>query len=160
MTAADPNWPRWITTSIYKYFYGKLHGDVSVYLEGQNRQTEGQKSYVEIRYNGPTVDRLTPRTFKLYVSINILVVYIKATEDNLYSFDNIIGLVTTAFPNAFQVMRYGDGTQDDQLEVGCLKQKPEPGKDMIEVMRYGQADPNIRMVEATIEASYEMLLTP
>jgi hypothetical protein len=160
MTPVDPNWTRWITTNIYKHFFTVLNDNLPVYLEGQNRQTEGKKTYAEIRLNGPTVDRLSPRTFKLYISINILVAFIKATEDNLYDFDSAIGLALSSIPTSFQIMKLGDRFEDDQTELGCLKQRPEVGKEMIEVTRYGQADPTIRLQEATLEVSYEMLLTP
>ena len=155
MIPIDPSWIRYINASISKHFKTLLTPTLFLYIEGQPRETIGQQNYVELRFHGPHCNRLSPTTFKLYVTINCLIVSIKDSQTNVYNHDDHIGLVLSAFTNAITIFKYGG----DQTELGCMKLAPDVTKDIIEISRYGQTVPSMQLQEATIEASYEMLIS-
>lgn len=161
--APNKHWVRWTIQSIAQHFRDVLGGDLFLHLEGDSRDTEGKENYCELRITGPDINQLSPKLFKLCVTIDALVVNIKS-DKNIFIFDANVGLVTTAFTNAIRVFKYGTGPDDspdanNPLELGCLKQFPDPSRDEVQVTRFGQRKPNVRLQEATIEASYEMLLS-
>jgi hypothetical protein len=135
-----------------------------LYLEGDSRDTEGRENYCELRITGPDINQMSPKSVQAdrYV-IDVLVVNIKS-DKNIFIFDGNIGLVTAAFTNSITVFKYGTGSEDNPdannpLELGCLKLFPDPSRDRVQVTRFGQRKPNVRLQEATIEAGYEMLLS-
>jgi hypothetical protein len=161
--APNRNWVRWTIQSIAQHFRTVLGSDLFLYLEGDSRDTEGRENYCELRITGPDINQMSPNLFKLTVTIDVLVVNIKS-DKNIFLFDGNIGLVTTAFTNAIRVFKYGTGTEDspdanNPLELGCLKLLPDPSREEVQVTRFGQRKPNMRLQEATIEAGYEMLLS-
>jgi hypothetical protein len=157
--AANKNWVRWTVQSIAQHFRDVLGDDLFLYLEGDSRDTEGRENYCELRITGPDINQMSPRLFKLSVTIDVLVVNIKS-DKNIFIFDANTGLVTTAFTNSIRVLKYGTGPDDSpETELGCLKQFPDPSREMVQVTRFGQRKPNVRLQEATIEAGYEMLLS-
>lgn len=161
--APDKNWVRWTVQSLAQHFRDTLGTALYLYLEGDTRDTEGQENYCELRLTGPDINQLSPKLFKLTVLIDALVVNIKSDKE-IFIFDQSIGLVTTCFTNAITVYKYGNGPDDspdpnNPLELGCLKQAPNPSSDRVIVTRFGQRNPAIRLQEATIEAGYEMLLS-
>jgi hypothetical protein len=161
--APNKNWVRWTVQSIAQHFRTVLGDDLFLYLEGDSRDTEGRENYCELRITGPDINQMSPKLFKLSVTIDVLVVNIKS-DKNIFIFDGNVGLVTTAFTNSIQVFKYGSGPEDgpdaeNPSELGCLKLFPDPSRDMVQVTRFGQRKPNVRLQEATIEAGYEMLLS-
>lgn len=158
MSSPNKNWQRWVIASIAKHFETKFGGEIHLYMENEDRQTEGQEHYCELRVDGPSCDQLSPTTYRLDLTIDALVVSIKSSR-NGYTHEDKIGLVSSAFTTGIPVFRYGIGVDDDQTELGCLQLLPDVGKDKIVVTRFGQTVPYLRLQEATIEAEYRMLVT-
>lgn len=158
MISSNRHWPRWVHASIAKHFETILGNQLHLYVEGEKRQTENQENYCELRIDGPDSNQLSPKLFKLNVTIDALIVNIKSDKNSHIHLD-FVGLVLTTFTNAITVYRYGTGLDDDQTELGCLKLMPDASKDKVQVTRLGQTVPAELLQETSIEASYEMLIS-
>lgn len=151
----DENWPRWIRASIAKHFQTVLTGRVSMYLEGDvPLNGNNLDNYVELRIDGPDLSILSPKLSKLIVVVDALVVNLKSTN-NIYIFDQNIGITMTAFTRAIQVLKYGNGPNDDMSEAFCLKQTPDVNNDRVILTRFGQINPDIRIQQTSLECTYE-----
>lgn len=155
---ANQNWPRWVNASVTKWFKGIYGESLYSFAEGEDRTTEGKQTYCEIRMNGPSCNLLSPNLFKLTIMIDVLVVAIRDPQ-NMYSMDIAIGIALQAFTNAIPIYKYGSGSGDDGTELCCMKLTPDVGKDRVEITRFGQSNPAIRLQESTIQTSYESLLS-
>lgn len=155
----NEKWPRWINASIATHFKQKCNG-LYQYTEGDERDTETQHDYFELRIDGPYVDEVSHKTYHVDVTINALVCSIK-NDQNIYTLDDDIAIVTRGFTNSIYIYQYektvlldGEGNPIPPVYEGCLVIQTKIG-----VTRFGQIRTDERLMQAQVEASYRMLVT-
>ncbi|RLF64637.1 MAG: hypothetical protein DRN30_05245 [Thermoplasmata archaeon] len=149
--------PRWIFASVSKHFNDSIYvaHAVPLFIEGQLRATSEEKDFTELRVDGPYLSETSKQYWRTYIEVNIAVQSVMDDQD-YHRIHNTVGVVVFAF-TSIRVYKYGDGLTDDQSLVGCLKLITDArGKDRIQVSHFGQLDPDKRLLQATVEAHYEM----
>lgn len=147
-------WPRWINASIYKHFEDRK-GDFEIYIEGDER-TLTDNEFVEVRIDGPFIERPHKFLFYLNVQINVLV---QAHIDpiDLYKQERIAGIFLKAFTNTINVNKLGDGVFDDGTLLECLHLQRDK-KEGVAMNNFGIIRPDTRITQATIEGHYRLEL--
>lgn len=150
------NIPRWITLSIQKYVNDSRH-DIPMYVEGQQRSTNEQASYIELRIDGPTSCIIgSAIDYKFSVGVNVLVSITYDEKDTL-KIQNICGIIAQVLQQDICVFKYGPTADLDNKDyVGTLQSSKED-KD-VAINYFGQLEPTSLKYDATVEAHYEMYL--
>lgn len=157
MSTLNQNWNRWIFASISKHFDDRRQG-LKLFIEGQSRDTSKVKDFIELRVDGPQFTEVSAGYWIIRVEVNIL---IQSTMDdtNYHRLHSDVGIVAAAMSDIV-VFRYGNGPDDDQSVMGCLKVRQDLGdRQHIDVFQLGQIAPDIRLEQATVEGHYEMEYT-
>lgn len=155
----DPNLSRWIWASCSKFFDDRK-GDLTIFFEGDDRDTAKLKDFIEFRMDGPRSRTISHNYTRHDVFINILV---QSTMDSMdtHRFWRTVGLVQALFVPCIPVYKYGDGPDDDpSVMVGVLQIRNDGfNGEQLKVSAFGQVDPTVRVQQATIEANYRMNLS-
>ena len=157
MAGIIQNAPRWIFASTGKHF-DSLKQTLNLYIEGQHRATREEKDFAELRVDGPHLTELSKGYWRFYSEINILVQ--SAMDDSDYHrIWRDIGIINSAFTN-FIVYKYGDGSDDDSSQLGCMRLMHDARrKEKTQTSYFGKIAPSVEIHQATIEGHYEMFLT-
>lgn len=151
------NLPRWIQLSALKHFTDNI-SNLHIFVEGQERRTNQQSDWCEIRIDGPHLRQLTRIDLKVNSEINILVSTVIDAKNVAREVTNI-GKVLEAFIT-FNIYKYGSEEDDDSTLVGCFQMLPRDDlREKLEVAKFGQIDQNINLLQSTVEGHYEMILT-
>lgn len=152
----NKNWLRWIHVSIHKHFSDAMQVEsIPLFIEGQHRDTRDPQVFVELRINGPVFTEVSRNLYKVTVDVNLLLQYKMDDFDAhgmLRSEGNVLQYVTD-----FAIYRFGDGVDDDGSLLGCLTLMPFP--DGIHVFQIGQIDKDLKLLQASIDASYHTCLS-
>lgn len=151
MSKANTNWPRWIFASVSKHFYdySQVH-ELDLFIEGQTRQPSTDSDYTEFRFDGPSMQEISNRYWSINMEVNILIVSF-INEEDFHKIHRSIGLVSGAF-TCIPIMTYGD---DPTVQIGVMD-TVQQGRDRILITQFGQVAADSRMLQATVEASYNM----
>lgn len=161
---ANPNWARWIHSSVGKYLKDVAQ-DISLpaLLEGIDDRDEAFMSApdrAEIRVNGPYSQELSAGYHRLYVDVNVVINSVMGgATKNGYHLNTLLGVFHNAMDGALAIYRLGTGLDDDPASLlGCLT--PRPGKsDSIRVIHFGQLNMTERLKQGMVDARYVMYLT-
>jgi hypothetical protein len=150
---------RWTLISIIKYFEAISTGiSLPFFVEGIDERDEDnqRENHAELRVNGPDVSLPSSNWWSVEVAINILL-----TEQMLLSGSDSYNIVRWcgAFQNAMQspisVKKYGNGVDDDQSLIGCLKVRNREPK-AIMVWHFGQIDKDNRIRQSEVDALFDL----
>ena len=156
--STDPNWDRWLFASFSAHFNSGLESDALVYIEGQDRVTNDQKSYYEIRVDGPYITEVGKNRYDLVSEVNILCSANHAVDNDYHRIRRMAGLVASLFTEV-HIMKYGDGDDDTGAFLGCAVMIHNPRKhERIQINHFGQIDPNVPLMQATVEGHYKLTL--
>lgn len=151
----NENWPRWFKASVSKYFVENSGGAIT-YVEGDERDTPQPDDFAEFRMDGPWITSLDGKEYHVRVEVNILVQTAMDGKD-AYKHERTIGKVLAAFADSIQVFKLGLGVDDDQSAFACLGIVQDK-LNSLRVNNMGRIDPDYRLSQATIEATYETYL--
>lgn len=155
----NPNWVRWIQASCAQYF--KTQADkqtIPIFFEGTDKQDrENTPNYVEFRLNGPFAREESKDYWALIFDINIIIC-VKTDPKDLYIIQRVSGYVASWFLPSLLIYQLGNGPDDDQSLLGCAILDIQGVQGGIFVEYYGKFDPTLPVQEATVEASYKMIL--
>lgn len=152
----DKNWTRWIFASVVKHFTDRRQG-LTLFVEGQRRDTPQATTLVELRFDGPHYVEMTRDHWHIQVEINVLIQTAMDNASYHTHFANC-GIVQVAFTD-IMVYRYGNGPDDDDTLLGCLRLLQDlRDRDRVETNQLGQIDKDIPLIHATLEGHYKMLL--
>lgn len=151
----NKNWDRWLRASTRKHF-DNLKQTVPLYIEGTDRDTTDLQDFAEFRMDGPRIKELSKDYFRLEVTINILVTSIMDDTD-IDKIDKTIGVMVAAFTPTINVLKYGDGPDDDDSFLDCLLLSIGRN-DILRVNHFGQVERTNRVLQATVEGKYTMTL--
>jgi hypothetical protein len=157
MADYNENWERWVNVSVNKHF-AENKGDTECFIEGFTRNTQQLEDYIEIRIDGPDVRETSRGKWKLYFEINILVV-VKTTHKDVYRIKRLTGRLVPLFLDCIEVRRWGNGPEDDQTLLGCLKLiVPEQPKEKVQVAYFGKIRPDTDILQSTVEGHYVLYI--
>jgi hypothetical protein len=147
----NSNWIRWIQASICEHA-NTNRGGVKLFIEGEKRITDTTADRFELRTNGPMFNEISNGIWRTQITLNLLI-SCNINKTDLYTLDRKIGIAMNIFTTIL-VYKYGvlSGT-DDQSLLTCLHIVDGPT-----VTRYGQINPSIEVVQATVQGHYKTLL--
>lgn len=145
------NWPRWIFASVSKHF-STNSGGITMYIEGDDRDTGKETNYFEFRMNGPMLHELTQDFWRIDICINILISS-KRNDASIHTLQTLVGTLASAFKNSIEVYKYGN----DNSLLGCLILR-KIGDDVIKISNLGILNPEVQINQSSIEAYYRMYL--
>lgn len=168
---SNPNWPRWVKSSIYQHFNAltrtdtaltKLKtdgviGKVPMQFEGEeldrtNRTGLDKVSNIELKINGPKERALPNGEYRLDVDIHQV---IQAVINELYDYERIKGLAQ-AMHGDFLLYKLGDGAEDDGTSFACLQLLQDQPLD---IRDYGRINQDTRILHGTITGRYRAYVT-
>ena len=157
VTGANPNWARWIFASVSKHFDDRK-GDYELFIEGQYRNVNPPKDFFELRMDGPYITEQNKGYFQVYVEINVLV-QSHMDDTNYHRIHETTGYVSSIY-TGIKLYKFGNGPLDTQEEFGCLRLLQNTQKrNRIEINQFGQIDPKVRLMQASIEGHFEEILS-
>lgn len=148
------NMSRWLRASVYDHFGTILESDIHFYVEGDTDDNRDFTDYVECRVDGPIFKEWSHGYFDISCEINCLVNSV-VNDNNLYGIDINVGLVEVAFSRSIPIYRYGDGDDDDQTLLGCLK-LIDDRRNGLDVFHLGKMLIEAPIMRATVEGHYKM----
>ena len=151
----NPNWDRWIFSSMSGDFKTEFENDNQIFIEGTHHELPNDTELLEFRMDGPQRRQAHRGQFILYVEINILVRSFM-DDDDFHKMRRLVGEVATWLGQDRCIYRYGDGTDDDESLLGTLTLKNRKPYENVRVNHFGQIDPAFRIEQATVEASFEL----
>ena len=157
MPAYDNNWDRWIAASINRHIEQNKPADMIMYVEGQERRTNKQEHFIEVRQDGVWWTETSKDTWKGLTEVNILIQTVIGSD--LYKMNRMTGEVIEFLTACIAVKRHGTGAQDNGQKEGELELLTDTSRDGHRVRRYGQIDPSVKLMYSTVECSYRIWLT-
>jgi hypothetical protein len=153
------NLPRWIFASASKFFTAQLQqNEIPVFLEGQERQTEGILDYIEFRLDGPYLVECTKDEYKVNIEVNLLIVTMIDLQD-FHKLYRICGYALECF-KAIPIYKYGDGIDDDQSYIGCMiVPRTADQREATRVSHFGRLEPDKPILQSSIEGHYSFYVT-
>jgi len=153
------NMSRYIMASVRVHFSQKLV-TYPIYYEHTNPKnlidSNGKeiRDYYEFRLDGPYKRKLQGPDTWYYVEINIL---IQSLVDPKYAdrIEEMIDEATSGFAEGIPVYKYVD--TDPPEYVGCLELL-EDDNEQIHCNRFAQANPDTKVLQASVEGHYRMKL--
>jgi hypothetical protein len=150
-------WARWIAASINNHFKDNLVlssiPNLKVFFEANHRATESDQFIIEVRQDGGYwLENIKDHWIGTY-EINLLIQYYMDDKDNYRVWD-LIGLANEAMSKPISIFKFGGSGNEEFL--GCLKLIDD--KQDIITHFFGQIDPKINVVQATVEAHYNIEL--
>jgi hypothetical protein len=152
------NLPRWIFASIADHF--KTIADtnnIPFFVEGVDEQEpeDTQQSHVELRSTGPDMKEVSKDFYTVEVVINFMVTSLMDMTGNAYEIFDWCGILAKEMQNPIPIYKYGNGVDDDDSLIGCLRVKKN-SKDSVKVWHFGQIHKTDRVRQSEIDAAYEM----
>jgi len=163
MSAADPNWARWVFASVATYLTEVAASNaLPCLVEGLDERTSeflAAPDRCEIRITGPFTRELSHNYFQMEVVVNVLFTSTYGEEKNQYAILKTVGAFHEAMDGAIAIYKYGDEPGDDEEElIGCLS----PGNkrsDSVRVLHFGQVDATTKVKQSMVDARYVMELS-
>jgi len=151
----NPDVTKWIMASFSTHFRDKCaRDDFPMYLEGTGRKANTSPNYWEYRTNGPYVNQLTQNEWHIWYIVNILIAH-GIDDENMFTMYKNQGDIVAAFTPSIELRKYGTGENDDSSLVDCFKLCTDTGE-KIKVTNFGQLVDHLRVMQSTIEATYEL----
>lgn len=157
--SSNPNWPRWIFATASKHFLAAATAaGIPLFIEGQHRATRLEKDLFELRMDGPNLREVSKDCWILDIEFNILV-QSTMSDSNYHRIHQSVGIAAAAFEPAISVFKFGNGIEDDQSFVGCLQLlQNRESRDYVEINHFGQIDVQTKLMQASVEGHYKMVL--
>ncbi|RLC68876.1 MAG: hypothetical protein DRH97_01700 [Chloroflexi bacterium] len=150
--------PLWVFASACKHFNESITG-LDVFNEGTTRANLDKQDWCELRIDGPWITDVSHGVIQVKTEINVLVGTV-IDDKNLYRESINHTRVIPAF-RSFKVYKYGpeDDVSNDGSCVGVMVLEPLRDQNKrVEVARFGQIDPAIRLLQSTIEGHFQMTI--
>lgn len=153
----NEHWTRWIHASLAKYFKQYAQDKkISLFVEAESKAPDKLQDKVELRWDGPDSVQLTKHSWKLVVTVNMLVTSTTNRSD-AYAHKKLVGLVQTAMAGDISIFKLGMITDIDTAQLlSCLQLKDQNG---IVTSYFGEGGVDIKVEQSTVEATYEVILT-
>ena len=158
--AANPNWSRWIFSSLADYLKRiATDNKIPVLVEGVDDRTDAilkKPEHVEIAITGPFSRNPTRGYYILRVGVRVLI-HSQMSKDSRYGPQRIAGLYQEALDGYISIYRKGNDISDDKTLLGCLSLL-KGSNDAIRVLHFGQASATEKLRQSMVDCWYEMEL--
>lgn len=159
MNAPIPTqWARWIYASCAKHFNARRAG-LYLHVEGQERQTEDLKEWLEFRLDGPYFDEQTRGNFRVDVEINLACMAVQTKK--AYRIHEVSGIAQAAFTYGIELYKLGN-VGDDPANTGdlfgCLTLLPKD-KERVVSSFFGKVQAASDLYQATVEGHYRAFIS-
>lgn len=138
----NSNWTKWIVSSLTKCV-NDGRGSLNLHIEGGERPN---LDLLELRFIGPTREELSYKLYQIDITIDLLIQSV-ISPTNIYKLEDNLGVAVSILKGSLPIYQYGDG---DALWE-CLTQESP-----IKIQRFGQLNPNVKTLLATVSAAYSM----
>lgn len=160
MSSINKHLNRWIKASYIKTLRPLLEQGFYLFVEGEDRGTHEQMAKrIELRIDGPYTRPAGSRTeWCSFIEVNLLG-NVTRDESNIYTRDNVKGLMAELLSRDFCVYRTGNVgkvPEDDESFLGVMQLLPA---EQIKVSDFGMIADNAEVYQAVAEAHYEMYFT-
>lgn len=160
--AYDPNWPRWIQSSVANHFFG--YADAHEYAffteELDERTTEFQEtpSRIELRVNGPFTNEESKNFWQFEVDPFLLIFHqLGGPGTNRFTGTQMAGVMAQAAHEPIPITKRGNGVDDDQSLIGCLTLR-KGETESVKVFHFGEVDMTNRIIQLAVDVRLEMCL--
>jgi hypothetical protein len=154
----NANWGRWIFASFSKHFNTEFTSVITLFIEGQHRNTKYETDFLELRIDGPFAIQVSRGCWKLRTEISILAQSVM-NDTSYHRHIQNIGTAQSAFKICIPIYKLGNGPSDDGSLLGQMKLlQNRADRHYIEAYNFGQIDRNTKLLQGTVEAHYEMEL--
>lgn len=155
--AFDPNLPRWIKASVYKYFSDGIAPTLAM---GQGcpiyfNNYKGDQSWAELRMDGPMIEEYECQSYRIDITVDILITAFIGSDD--YALDRLVGFYGSLMDYDICCYKYGNGPQDDQSQFGVLQLYPSK-RNKVDIVNFGLIAPEAKQKRSCCEAPYTMWL--
>lgn len=157
----DPNWTRWIHSSIYQYLKTVANGaNIASLVEGVETRTKAfseANDKIEIRVNGPYFYKYPSDHYVAKININVLVTSLPGGDaKNAYAMLDALGIMAEAMDQPIPVFDYSLPDGDPARHLGCLaKERDKLG---LRVINFGAPDPNDPVRQGMVSGAYNIEL--
>ena len=153
------HWPRWIKASFNVHFNAfAVTGNLPMYIEGTTRDTNDAIAFAELRLTGPRITEQSKGYWCIEIDVDILIDQ-KEVKNDIYAYDRNIGAMLAGFTTDIAVFKLGSGLDDAPDEqLGCFSLLPSAPESII-ITNFGAPNKDVKMLQATIEATYRMNLS-
>jgi hypothetical protein len=148
----DPNWTRWVLSSLYDHFRKQLViANCSLFIDNEIRQDVTSPNRLELRSLGPTYQGLTATETKVTIKVNICV-RTQWNDGNPLEHLSRLGIVQSKFVECLSIYKYGPTPAiDDKSLLTALSLAQ--GK--LLTTNFGRIDAVSPIVMTTVEGDYE-----
>ncbi len=155
-----PNLEQWIFLSAVEFFRQRIEIDAELkyFVEGEHRSTDKDLEYVEFRMDGPSSEEVSKNYWFHNVEINLAISVIK--NEDIGRIHKIGGQVKAGFNKEIPVFKYGKDTdpENNGSLIGCLQLRTDFRERAIVLAHFGQLDPNLNILQATVEGHFRLTL--
>lgn len=154
----NPNLVKWCQASVQKYFSDlAIAGSIPIYFEGEDRQTDKQVEYVEVRAHGPDIHEVSKDTFRIDMLINILITTVKGGTNAWRNFE-IAGVFQNACLADIPIFKLGNGPDDNPAEkVFCLPLRKDLSESMgVKFNNLGRVSTAANLIQSVVQAHYRL----
>ena len=152
------NLPRWLFSSIAYHFEGiAAANNIPYFVEGIDERDDDnmQLSHVELRVTGPQTKEIAKGYYHVQIVINFMFTSLMDMAGSAYELVQWCGILQDAMLEPIPIYKYGDGADDTQELIGCLRVKD--GKyDAVKLYHFGQMSRTDRIRQSEIDGIYEM----
>ncbi len=152
------NMNRWIMASCRTWFENNKQNNIKIFYEYFKHKDVTEQQYAEFRLNGPDYQLITKSEGRYDVDINLLVTQV-LNDGNTDEIELLIGSIAVCFAECIPVYKYGsiDNLVNDGSLIGNLVRVNEKNGE-VNVSRFGQANPDTLISQASIDSRYTMRL--
>jgi len=147
--------PKWLFASVAKHF-STLADNYNYYVTGNQRATEDLDSWIELKIDGPHIDRLSSGKVKYTCEVDVQI-YCKRDPHNLYKYLEITGDVLDRFTEHIGIFKLGSEPTDDQSYFTCMKLNYD-GSKPLNVAHFGDTGINEKISVSDVEGHYYFIL--
>ena len=146
---------RWIKASFIQILRPLVEQGFTLYVEGQDRQTNKTPNFIELRIDGPYTDPIGSfGEYRSYIEVNLLGT--STRDDNIFHRDNLQGLMQYMLNRDVWIKRTGNEGKNPVDDGSCFELMKLLASDRLKTSDFGQIDPNTEVYQAVCEAHYEM----
>jgi len=147
---------RWVRSSLLMYFQTKFPEIVSTGFEQNSPETynqlKGEVTMIELQLNGPSTRMRSNKRARHNFDIRVLLTQSKTT--NIYTMDELLDSVRSAFKDTFCIYEIDKDNQDPPFTlVGALKCY-KGFRNEIRSFNFGQIDNNIPLFQGAVTGRY------
>jgi len=155
------NLSRWIFASAASHF-APVTASLSLpyFVEGVHERDDDtmKHSHVEMRVTGPNIKELSNGYYHVEAVINILLTSHMDMSGDGYDIIQWAGVFQDEMLPPIPIYKLGDGVDDDDSLVGCLRIKKNK-EDSVKVYHFGQLSGVDRIRQSEVDGVYGMELT-